>query len=119
MWIIKQKADNENIKQTKIAVDFQAKFNRPITRKCISQVGVDEIVPAKLWAIIYGKGHFACANVQPKVKLKMILIVNRNADTDRNVDECETTRCQFCWRVTLYPEGIEEKAPTEVNAAAK
>ena len=37
----------------------------------------------------------------------------------RKVDECETSRCQFCWRVTLYPEGIEEEAPTEVNAAAK
>ena len=41
MWIIKQNADNENIKvslikQTKIAVDFQAKFNRPITRQCIT-----------------------------------------------------------------------------------
>ena len=26
---------------------------------------------------------------------------------------------QFCWRVTLYPEGIEEEAPAEVNAAAQ
>ena len=41
------KGDNENIKQTKIAVDFQAKFNRPITRQSISQVGVGEIVPCK------------------------------------------------------------------------
>ena len=36
MLIIKQKAVNENIKQAKIAVDFQAKFNRPITRQCIT-----------------------------------------------------------------------------------
>ena len=73
---MKQRDDNKNIKQTKIALDFQAKFNRPITRLCIFQVGNGEIVPVKLWAIIYGKGHFACANVQPKVKLKMILIDN-------------------------------------------
>ena len=53
LWIIKQRDDNENIKQTKIAVDFQAKFNRPITQqfisKYISQVGNGEIVPFKLW----------------------------------------------------------------------
>ena len=50
LWIIidKQRDDNKNIKQTKIAVDFQAKFNRPITRQCISQVGNGEIVPGKL-----------------------------------------------------------------------
>ena len=46
---MKQRDDNKNIKQTKIAVDFQAKFNRPITRQCISQVGNGEIVPVKLW----------------------------------------------------------------------
>ena len=49
LWIIKHSDDNENIEQTKIAVDFQAKFNRPITRLSISQVGNDEIVPVKLW----------------------------------------------------------------------
>ena len=49
LWIVKQRDDNQNIKQTKIAVDFQAKFNRPITRQCISQVGNGEIVPVKLW----------------------------------------------------------------------
>ena len=38
LWIIKCRADNENIKQTKIAVDFKAKFNRPVTRQCVSQV---------------------------------------------------------------------------------
>ena len=54
---MKQRDDNKNIKQTKIAVDFQAKFNRPITRLCIFQVGNGEIVPVKLWAIIYGKGR--------------------------------------------------------------
>ena len=48
LWIIKQKDDDENIEQTKIAVDFQAKFNRPITRQSISQVGVCENVPGKL-----------------------------------------------------------------------
>ena len=26
---------------------------------------------------------------------------------------------QFCWKKTLYPEGIEEEAPAEVNAAAE
>ena len=46
---MKQRDDNKNIKQTKIAVDFQAKFNRPITRLCIFQVGNGEIVPVKLW----------------------------------------------------------------------
>ena len=38
LWIIKCRADNENIKQTKIAVDFKAKFNRPVTRQCVSLV---------------------------------------------------------------------------------
>ena len=33
LWIIKRRDDNQNLKQTKIAVDFQAKFNRPITRQ--------------------------------------------------------------------------------------
>ena len=46
---MKKRDENKNIKQTKIAVDFQAKFNRPITRLCISQVGNGEIVPVKLW----------------------------------------------------------------------
>ena len=68
--IIKQKADNENIKPTKIAVDFQAKFNRPITRQCISQVGVGEILPCK----------WICVKLY---SLKMIQIVNRNVDTYR------------------------------------
>ena len=58
LWIIKQRDDNQNIKQTKIAVDFQAKLNRPITRRnCI---------------VNYGKGHFGWANDRPKVNLKMI-----------------------------------------------
>ena len=48
LLIIKQRDENENIKQTKIAVDFQAKFNRPITRQSICQVGVCENVPGKL-----------------------------------------------------------------------
>ena len=38
LCIIKCRADNENIKQTKIALDFTAKFNRPVTRQCVSQV---------------------------------------------------------------------------------
>ena len=54
---MKERDDNKNIKQTKIAVDFRAKFNGPITRLCIFQVGNGEIVPVKLWAIIYGKGR--------------------------------------------------------------
>ena len=46
---MKERDDNQNKKQTKIVVDFQAKFNRPITRQCFSQVGNGEIVPVKLW----------------------------------------------------------------------
>ena len=47
----------QNIKQTKIAVDFQAKFNRPITRQCIFQVGVGQIVPGKLWQRAFRLGQ--------------------------------------------------------------
>ena len=57
LWIIKQRDDNENIKQTKIAVDFQAKFNRPIIRQCISRVGVGQIVPGKLWQRAFRLGQ--------------------------------------------------------------
>ena len=38
LWIINHQAENKEIKQTKIAVDFQAKFKRPVTRQCISQI---------------------------------------------------------------------------------
>ena len=31
LWIINHQAENKEIKQTKIAVDFQAKFKRPVT----------------------------------------------------------------------------------------
>ena len=40
LWIIEQRAENENITQRKIALDFQAKFKRSVTRQCISQAGV-------------------------------------------------------------------------------
>ena len=30
LWIIKQRDDNENIKQTKIALDFQANLTDPL-----------------------------------------------------------------------------------------
>ena len=40
LWIIEQRAENENITQPKIALDFQAKFKRSVTRQCISQAGV-------------------------------------------------------------------------------
>ena len=40
LWIIEQRAQDENITQPKIALDFQAKFKRSVTRQCISQAGV-------------------------------------------------------------------------------
>ena len=38
LWIIKHKADNGQINQPKIALDFAAKFNRSISRQCVSSV---------------------------------------------------------------------------------
>ena len=40
LWIIEQRAENENITHPKIALDFQAKLMRSVTRQCISQAGV-------------------------------------------------------------------------------
>ena len=45
--IIRKKADHENMKHTQLAVAFEAHFKRPISRPCITQVGVGEIVPCK------------------------------------------------------------------------
>ena len=39
LWIIEQRAQNENITQPKIALDFQTKFKRSVTRQCISKAG--------------------------------------------------------------------------------
>ena len=47
LWIIKKKAENENMKHTQLAVAFEAHFKRPISRQCITQVGVGEIAPCK------------------------------------------------------------------------
>ena len=40
LWIIEQRAENENITHRKIALDFQAKFKRSVTRQCVSQAEV-------------------------------------------------------------------------------
>ena len=48
LWIIRKKADHENMKHTQLAVAFEAHFKRPISRPCITQVGVGEIVLCKL-----------------------------------------------------------------------
>ena len=42
-----KKADHENMKHTQLAVAFEAHFKRPISRPCITQVGVGEIVLCK------------------------------------------------------------------------
>ena len=44
LWIIRKKADHENMKHTQLAVAFEAHFKRPISRQCITRVGVGEIV---------------------------------------------------------------------------
>ena len=44
---LSKKAENENMKHTQLAVAFEAHFKRPISRPCITQVGVGEIVPCK------------------------------------------------------------------------
>ena len=37
LWIIRQKEENKKISQPRLALDFSSKFNRPITRACISK----------------------------------------------------------------------------------
>ena len=44
---LSKKAENENMKHTQLAVAFEAHFKRPISRQCITQVGVGEIAPCK------------------------------------------------------------------------
>ena len=43
LWIINHQAETKEIKQTKIAVDFQAKFKSPFTRQCkiLQMIGND------------------------------------------------------------------------------
>ena len=38
LWIKKCQADNENIKQTKIALDFTAKFHRPVIAAAAEEI---------------------------------------------------------------------------------
>ena len=44
---LSKKAENRNMKHTQLAVAFEAHFKRPISRQCITQVGVGEIAPCK------------------------------------------------------------------------
>ena len=37
-WIIKNKDENPQISQPKIALDFASRFDRPITRQCVSRI---------------------------------------------------------------------------------
>ena len=37
-WIIKNKEENPQISQAKIAFDFASRFDRPITRQCVSRI---------------------------------------------------------------------------------
>ena len=37
-WIIKKKDENPNINQPEIALDFASRFDRPITRQCVSRI---------------------------------------------------------------------------------
>ena len=46
-WIIKKRWPWKYETHTQLAVAFEAHFKRPISRQCITQVGVGEIVPCK------------------------------------------------------------------------
>ena len=38
LWIIKNKDENPQISHLKIALDFASRFDRPITRQCVSRI---------------------------------------------------------------------------------
>ena len=81
IWIIKQKADNENIKQTKIAVDFQAKFKRPVTRQCICQILQNKV------KILQTIGNDPELNVKKMKHFKKVMNTTFEADLVRLIDE--------------------------------
>ena len=44
LWIIKKKADHENMKHRQLAVAFEAHFERTLSRQFITHVGVGKIL---------------------------------------------------------------------------
>ena len=81
LWIINHQAENKEIKQTKIAVDFQAKFKRPVTRQCISQILQNKV------KILQTIGNDPELNVKKMKHSKKIMNTIFEADLVRLIDE--------------------------------
>ena len=81
LWIIEQRAENENITQPKIALDFQAKFKRPVTRQCISQILQNKV------KILQTIGNDPELNVKKMKHFKKVMNTTFEADLVRLIDE--------------------------------
>ena len=81
LWIINHQAENKEIKQTKIAVDFQAKFKRPVTRQCISQILQNKV------KILQTIGNDPELNVKKMKHFKKVMNTTFEADLVRLIDE--------------------------------